>query len=165
MKQLEHIDIDAALVELTDGDRAHLAACVECKQEFETAGTALGSLRSMGAALERVPESFWQAQQRAIRVGADRKPKRTMTAIYAWAGATAAAALVALSLIPANHTVKTIPTTQKATQTEAMSDAALLESVQDQLEAYPEAIHPAQVMYTEMATAKNTALSVPNKRK
>lgn len=164
MKQSEHIDIDAALVELTDGNRAHLAGCEECKQKFEAASVAVGSLRAINAALERVPESFWQAQQRAIRVGADRKPKRTMTVIYAWAGATAAAALVALSLIPANN-IKTIPSTQKAPQADTMSDAALLESVQDQLEAYPEAIHPAQVMYTEMATAKHTALSVPIKRK
>jgi predicted anti-sigma-YlaC factor YlaD len=149
----EHINVASALASgVSEAESAHLAACEACRQEFESAREAFASLRSIDESLERVPESFWQQQRRAIRVrAAEAKPQRPAYAVYGWLATAATVAVISVSLLlPDNGS--TGPTTQKV----ELSDAALLESVQNSIDQYPEALHPAQVMYTEIATAQAT---------
>ena len=156
MKDGTHIDIDRVLVEeLNEAERAHLSGCAMCSEALGAVRGDFAGLRHIDESLAQVPETFWDAQRRAIRVRAEQaKPKSTFTGAYAWAGAAVAALVVAGSMFSptAEQNVSPQPTHQ-----EELSDAALLQSVQDQLENYPEALHPAQVMYTEMASAKGAS--------
>jgi hypothetical protein len=160
MKKSTHIDVDQALVEgLSDIQRAHVNGCDSCSVAWRSAQEQVAQLRAIDASLSEVPEGFWEAQRRAIRVRADEaKPKGAFVMGYAWVGAAAAAVILAGSLLLPTESPRTTPPVAKTT---GISDAALLESVQDQLEDYPEALHPARVMYTEMASAK----AAPAKRK
>jgi hypothetical protein len=156
MKDATHIEIDRVVVEgLNEMEQAHVSGCAACGEALASARAEFAQLRTIDEALENVPVSFWDAQRRAIRVRAqEAKPKSVFAGAYAWAGAAAAALIVAGSLLlPSSPDKPTAPTAQP---TQEISDAALLQSVQDNLEAYPEALHPAQVMYTEMASAKAT---------
>jgi hypothetical protein len=156
MRDTTHIEIDRVLVEgLNETEQAHVGGCAACSNALESARAEFAHLRQIDEALANVPANFWDAQRRAIRVrGQEAKPKSLFTGAYAWAGAAAAALIVAGSLLlPGSPDQPVTPTTQPR---QGISDAALLQSVQDNLESYPEALHPAQVMYTEMASAKAT---------
>jgi hypothetical protein len=156
MKEAIHIEIDRVLVEgLNETEQAHVSGCYACSKALESGRADIAELRQIDESLAQVPQSFWDAQRRAIRVrAAEVRPKSVFTGAYAWAGAAVAALIVAASLLMPNAPEQTLrhPTQQQ----EEISDAALIQSVQEQLEGYPEALHPAQVMYTEMASAKST---------
>ena len=148
----EHINVASALADgVSQSESAHLASCAACRQEFESAREAFASLRSIDESLERVPESFWQQQRRAIRVrAAEAKPQRPAYALYGWLATAAAVAVISVGLLlPDRGEKQHLPPAGTD-----VSDAALLESVQDSIYEYPEALHPAQVMYTEIATAQ-----------
>jgi hypothetical protein len=156
MRDGTHVEIDRVLVEgLNETEQAHVSGCVACSKALESARAEFARLRQIDEALAEVPASFWDTQRRAIRVRAhDAKPKSAFSGAYAWAGAAAAALIVAGSLLlPDSGEQAVTPNAQPAQE---ISDAALLQSVQDHLDAYPEALHPAQVMYTEIASAKAT---------
>jgi len=161
MKEAIHIEIDRVLVNgLNETEQAHLSGCSLCSKALESARAEFAQLRQIDESLARVPDSFWDAQRRAIRVrAAEARPKNVFTGAYAWAGAAVAALIVAGSLLMPTAPDQTL--THRPQQQEQISDAALIQSVQEQLEGYPEALHPAQVMYTEMASAK----SAPRARK
>jgi hypothetical protein len=164
MRDAIHIDIDHVAVEgLNQTEQAHVDGCAACSEALASVRAEFAQLRTIDETLENVPASFWVAQRRAIRVRAqEAKPKSVFTGAYAWAGAAAAALIVAGSLLLPDSQDR--PVTPTAQSTEEISDAALLQSVQDHLETYPEALHPAQVMYTEMAASAKGLRQQGNKR-
>lgn len=155
MSELDHINVNAALAEgLNDPQRAHLESCAECRAQWESAQGEIALLRSIDVPLERVPESFWEAQRRSIRLrAAEAQPQRGFGGRLAWVAAAAAVVVVSVSMmLPRESRTVTVPPGK-----DEISDAALIQSVQDDLEGYPEALHPAQVMYVEMSSARTPA--------
>jgi predicted anti-sigma-YlaC factor YlaD len=150
----QHINVASALADgVSHSESAHLAACEECRSKLASAREAFASLRSIDKSLERVPESFWEQQRRAIRVrAAEAKPQRPAYALYGWLATAAAVAVISVGLLLPDRGEKQ----QLPSASTDVSDAALLESVQDSIYEYPEALHPAQLMYTEIATAQAT---------
>jgi predicted anti-sigma-YlaC factor YlaD len=155
MSNVNHIHVNAALAEgLNDAQRTHLESCAECRAHWESAQAEMAVLRGIDAPLAGVPESFWEAQRRSIRLrAAEARPRRHFAGSWTWVAAAAAVIVVSVSMmLPRESRTVTVPLA-----TDEISDAALIQSVQDDLEGYPEALHPAQVMYVEMSSARTPA--------
>jgi hypothetical protein len=113
----------------------------------------LSTLKSIDESIASLPDRFWDQQRRAILNKATEPRKKTWgVALYAAWSAVAAALVVAGALMfPDQDSV--VP--KKGPQSVAVDDAALLQSVEQSLQQYPEAYHPAQLMYSEIDTASN----------
>jgi predicted anti-sigma-YlaC factor YlaD len=166
MNEAKHIDVSAALAAgMSDVEEAHLAGCAACRARRDSAQAEMAALRGIDAPLAKVPESFWEDQRRSIRVrAAEARPQRVRMAGVAWVAGAAAVLVVSAGLLLPQNDDKGAPLPHAQQQpVEEVSDAAFIRSVQDDLEAYPEALHPAQVMYVEMSSA-STATARGNKR-
>lgn len=156
METKKHIDVHAALAAgLERAEGAHLESCAACRAQWDSARAEMATLRSIDASLDKVPESYWEAQRRSIRVrAAEAKPKTAMAGRLAWMAAAAAAVVVSVSLMlpQPKETQGRVNEVAPRPAVEELTDAALIRSVQDDLEGYPEALHPAQVMYVEMSS-------------
>jgi hypothetical protein len=110
----------------------------------------MGSLKSIDDSLTALPERFWDQQRRAILNRATEPPRKVFgIAAYAWS-ALAATLVVAAALLFSNPN-----STPNEIHPQQIDDAALLQSVEQSLQQYPEAYHPAQLMYSEIDTASN----------
>jgi hypothetical protein len=132
----------------------HLEACVSCRARYEELTGTLTTLRAVDTHLEAVPEHFWSRQRAAILgAAAEYQPPRFAFGRYTWAGAAAAIVLFVASMWPMlmnNDSTKRHDVTP-------VSDAQLLQEISDSAYSDPEAVHPAQVMYSEMESAQMVA--------
>jgi hypothetical protein len=147
----------------SDQDHAHLAACQACATRLEAARTELSALQGVDESLSALPGQFWDQQRRAILNRATEPRKKTWgVAVYAAWSAVAAALIVAGALMfPDQGAVAP----KKGPQPATVDDALLLQSVDQTLQQYPEAYHPAQLMYSELDTASNKSQGSPRKDK
>ena len=147
-----------------DAEAQHLVSCLSCRARYEELTGTLTTLRAVDTHLEAVPEHFWSRQRAAIlSAAAAYQPPRFAFGRYTWAGAAAAVVLFFASMWPMlmnNDATKRHDVTQ-------VSDAQLLQEISDSAYSDPEAVHPAQVMYSEMESAQMVAgnRSVPSLRK
>jgi hypothetical protein len=147
--------LDAIAAQAPDAAQAqHLETCVSCRARYEELTGTLTTLRAVDTHLESLPEHFWSRQRHAIHsAAAEYQPPRFAFGRYTWAGAAAAIVLFVASMwpviAPSERGIKN-PQVQ-------LSDAELLQSVSDSAYADPEAIHPAQVMYSEIESAQKVA--------
>jgi hypothetical protein len=146
--------LDAIVAQSPDATQAqHLEGCASCRARYEELTGTLTTLRAVDTHLGSLPEHFWSRQRHAIHsAAAEYQPPRFAFGRYTWAGAAAAIVLFVASMLPMILQPKDIqkPPVQ-------MSDAELLQSVEDSAYAYPEATHPAQVMYSEIESAQQVA--------
>jgi predicted anti-sigma-YlaC factor YlaD len=144
--------LDAIVAHAPDAMQArHLEACASCRGRYEELAGTLTTLRAVDAHLESLPEHFWSRQRHAIHsAAAEYQPPRFAFGRYTWAGAAAAIVLFAASMVPLFIEKSGDPIKPKI----EMSDAELLQSVEDSAYSYPEATHPAQVMYSEIESAQ-----------
>jgi predicted anti-sigma-YlaC factor YlaD len=147
--------LDAIVAHAPDAMQArHLEACASCRGRYEELAGTLTTLRAVDAHLESLPEHFWSRQRHAIHsAAAEYQPPRFAFGRYTWAGAAAAIVLFAASMVPLFIEKSGDPIKPKI----EMSDAELLQSVEDSAYSYPEATHPAQVMYSEIESAQMVA--------
>lgn len=145
---------DAILASSPDAEQAqHLADCSPCRTRYEELAGEFAALRAIDTHLDSLPEHFWNRQRHAIHsAAAEYRPPRFAFGRYTWAGAAAALVLFVAIMWPLLPTEPNIPT-QKA----RMTDTELLQSVEESAYSYPEAIHPAQVMYSEIESAQLVA--------
>jgi anti-sigma factor RsiW len=144
----------------SDEDHAHLSACPECATRLEATRAELGSLKSLDESLAALPERFWDEQRRAILNRATEPPRKLFgIAGYAWS-ALAATLVVAAALLFSNPS----PAPNEI-HPQKIDDAVLLQSVEQSLQQYPEAYHPAQLMYSEIDTASNQSKSSLRKQR
>lgn len=134
----------------------HLAACLSCGARYEELMGTVTTLRAVDAHLESLPEHFWSRQRHAIHsAAAAYQPPRFAFGRYTWAGAAAAIVLFVASLWPMlmndNGGRKHVDV--------PVSDAQLLQEISDSAYSDPEAVHPAQVMYSEMESAQMVAVT------
>lgn len=146
---------DALVAHGPDGAEArHLDACISCRARYEELTGTLTTLRAVDTHLEAIPEHFWSRQRAAIlSAAAAYQPPRFAFGRYTWAGAAAAVVLFVASMWPMlmnNDATKRHDVTQ-------VSDAQLLQEISDSAYSDPEAVHPAQVMYSEMESAQMVA--------
>jgi hypothetical protein len=142
----------------------HLAACVSCRARYEELTGTVTTLRAVDTHLESLPEHFWSRQRHAIhRAAAEYQPPRFAFGRYTWAGAAAAIVLFVASMWPMlmnNNGSRKLSDVK-------VSDAQLLQEISDSAYSDPEAVHPAQVMYSEMESAQmdadNRNISSPKK--
>jgi len=156
MMETKHIDVNAALAAgLDSAQSAHLESCALCRAQWDSARAEMATLRSIDASLDKVPEMYWEAQRRSIRLRAsEAQPQKTVAGRLAWVTVAAAAVVVSVSLMLPQPKDPNVPVGQTMQEpVDQISDAALISGVQDDLESYPEALHPAQVMYVEMSSA------------
>ena len=162
MMETKHIDVNAALAAGLDrAQNAHLESCAACRAQWDSARAEIATLRSIDASLDKVPEMYWEAQRRNIRVrAAEAQPQKAVAGRLAWVTVAAAAVVVSVSLMLPQPKTSQGQVDQIAPQSAVaeISDAALIRGVQDDLESYPEALHPAQVMYVEMSSAQAPAV-------
>jgi predicted anti-sigma-YlaC factor YlaD len=148
--------LDAILAISPDAGQAqHLADCPPCRARYEALAGEFAALRAVDTHLESLPEHFWSRQRHAIHsAAAEYRPPRFAIGRYTWAGAAAAIVLFVASMWPMfmNEAQKIDPK-----QKVEISDAELLQSVSDSAYSDPEAIHPAQVMYSEIESAQLVA--------
>lgn len=147
--------LDAIVAHAPDAMQAqHLEACASCRIRYEELAGTLTTLRGVDAHLESLPEHFWNRQRHAIHsAAAEYQPPRFAFGRYTWAGAAAAIVLFAASMLP----LILQPGKGDPKVKIEMSDAELLQSVEDSAYSYPEATHPAQVMYSEIESAQMVA--------
>jgi hypothetical protein len=147
--------LDAIVAHAPDAMQAqHLEACASCRIRYEELASTLTTLRAVDAHLESLPEHFWNRQRHAIHsAAAEYQPPRFAFGRYTWAGAAAAIVLFAASMLP----LFLDKGGERITPQIQMSDAELLQSVEDSAYSYPEATHPAQVMYSEIESAQMVA--------
>lgn len=142
----------------SDQDHAHLAACQACANRLEAARTELSTLKGIDESIAALPDRFWDQQRRAILNKATEPRKNTWgVGVYAAWSAVAAALVVAGALMFPDQ--DSVPP-KKVPQAVAVDDEALLQSVEQSLQQYPEAYHPAQLMYSELDTASNKQSSL-----
>ncbi len=133
----------------------HLGACLSCRARYEELTGALTTLRAVDAHLEALPEHFWSRQRHAIHsAAAEYQPPRFAFGRYTWAGAAAAIVLFVASMWPVLMNTGSM---NRNTPETHLSDAQLLQEVSDSAYSDPEAVHPAQVMYSEMESAQMVA--------
>lgn len=137
-----------------DAKAQHLVSCLSCRARYEELTGTLTTLRAVDTQLEALPEHFWSRQRAAIlSAAAAYQPPRFAFGRYTWAGAAAAIVLFVASLWPMlmnNDSTKRHDVTP-------VSDAQLLQEISDSAYSDPEAVHPAQVMYSEMESAQMVA--------
>jgi predicted anti-sigma-YlaC factor YlaD len=154
----EH-QLDAILAHAPDTEQAqHLEACATCRSRYEELAGTLATLRAVDTHLESLPEHFWSRQRHAIHSAAAeyREPRFAFGRYtrFTWAGAAAAIVLFVASMWPMfMNEAQKIDATHKV----EISDAELLQSVEDRAYSDPEAIHPAQMMYSEIESAQLVA--------
>jgi hypothetical protein len=149
--------LDAIAAHTPDAaESQHLEACASCRARYEELTGTLTTLRAVDAHLESLPEHFWSRQRHAIHsAAAEYQPPRFAFGRYTWAGAAAAIVLFVASMWPMLMNTGSIRTTPKT----ELSDAQLLQEVSDSAYSDPEAVHPAQVMYSEMESAQLVAVN------
>jgi predicted anti-sigma-YlaC factor YlaD len=143
--------LDAMLASSPDAEQTqHLADCAPCRARYEELAGEFAALRAIDTHLDSLPEHFWSRQRHAIHsAAAEYRPPRFAFGRYTWAGAAAAIVLfvaIMWPLLPTDPNISKPPV--------VMSDTELLQSVEDSAYSYPEAIHPAQVMYSEIESAQ-----------
>lgn len=148
---------DALVAHGPDAEQAqHLGACMSCRARYEELTGTLTTLRAVDTHLESLPEHFWNRQRHAIHsAAAEYQPQRFAFGRYTWAGAAAAVVLFVASMWPMLMNTGSIRNTPQV----QVSDAELLQQVSDSAYSDPEAVHPAQVMYSEMESAQLVAVS------
>jgi hypothetical protein len=141
----EHISRDQLIAQLygLESHDAHLAACAECRAQYET----LAARRLQAAAPDEVSNSFLAAQRRAVYERMGEKPQR----MRVWVPAFATAALVVLALVAHNPgEPKPVPIVKQVTEisdSQLFSDVVSFEQAVDQSE--PRAIAPIHGLFEE----------------
>lgn len=147
-----HLNDEQWAAALLDGNgaeaRQHLESCAACREELQDFSQLVGAVQNHTCKTGEQPEAFWRQQRAAINSRVARRDFAHPWRRLVWITATVMLVLLASTLLSRNA----VP--PAATSAQAVSDDALLLSVQQSIQSdLPQALRPAELLTEEMDRA------------